>query len=70
VGDEKEGQPQLLSEIMQQIYYLRLYRDIKSRYRLITYQEVRASSQCPSDTYALALSTAEHMGVTLGHIWF
>ena len=63
VGDEQVGQPELAPQVKEQVEDLRLDGDVERRDGLIADDEVRSQCQSPGDADALALTTAEFVGI-------
>ena len=59
VGDEEIGEPELALQVGQEVYYLRLHRDVESRDRLVADDQARVQGQRPGNTDALALAARE-----------
>ena len=66
VRNEEIGQPKGLLQLLQQIEYLPLDRDIERRDRLVEKEEARLEGQRAGDADALALPPAELVRVAIG----
>ena len=62
MGDEQEGQVELLLKLLQQIQDPRLDGDIERRHRLVEHKETRVDGKGASSADALALTTRELVG--------
>ena len=69
VGDKEISQVELLLQLLQQIYHLRLDRNIQRRNRLITNNEGRLQSQSTCHANTLALTAGKLMWITAGKCW-
>src|SRR5690348_826782 len=68
VRDEEIGQMQLLLQILEQVDYLRLDRNVERRHRLVEHEETRAHCERPRDPDALALPARELMRITVKRV--
>ena len=66
--DKYIGQRELCLEIYQEIYHLRLYRDIQGGYGFIAYQKPWIHSQGSGYADPLTLPPGEFMGIPAQHI--
>jgi len=55
----------LIAQVFQQIYDLRLDRDVERRDRLVANDDVRVQGQGAGNTDALALAAAHFMGIAV-----
>jgi hypothetical protein len=65
VSHKEIGEPHLLLEIAQQVHYLPLDRDIQGGDRFVKDDESRIQGDGPGDADALALASAEFMGIAV-----
>ena len=63
VGNEKISQAKLLLEILQEIYYLRLNRDVERRDGFIKDEKPWTDGKRPGNTDTLSLTAREFVGV-------
>jgi len=64
VGDEQEGETELLLHLLEEIHDLGLNRDVQGGNRLVTDDEVRFQGQSPGNPDSLALPPGELVGRT------
>jgi len=69
VGNEQQGQPQLLSEFAQQIDHLSLHGHVQGGDGFVAHHKFGFQNQRPSDAYALTLATGKLMGISGLMIW-
>src|SRR6185312_15015255 len=65
---EKQGQPKVALNILQQIYDLSLYRNVQPGDGFVTHDQIRLSRKCPRNANSLPLTARELMGKAVGGI--
>ena len=68
VRDEEIGQVQLLLQILKQVDYLRLDRNVERRDRLVEHEETRAHCERPRDPDTLALPARKLMRLAVKRV--
>jgi hypothetical protein len=59
VRDQKEGQAESLTELLEQVEHGRLNRDVERRHGLVRHQKLGLERECPGDCDALPLAARE-----------
>ena len=57
---------ELLAQVLEQVYHLRLDRHVQCRHRLIADDELRVQRQCPRNPDSLPLPTRHFVRITVG----
>ena len=65
MGDEDVGQPELVLELLEKVDDLGLYRDVESRDRLVTDDDLGTEREPPGDADALPLTAGELVRVAV-----
>jgi hypothetical protein len=67
--NKNEGQPEFLLQVLQQVQYLCLDRNVERRHGFVTDNQVRLQRQRAGDTDTLPLPTRETVRVTIQKTW-
>ena len=66
VGNQDQGQPQIATQIGQQVHHLRLHRHVQRRDRLVPDDQSRPRGQRAGNPDALSLPAREFMRIAVG----